>query len=330
MTKLSFPNQLRPDRAVISISGEGALAFLHNLLTCDVANLGQGQAAYGALLSPQGKILHDVFVFNAGDQILLDCALEQRDALLQKLMMYKLRAKLTITARDDLEVAVGDEGYVDPRNAQMGHRFFAANGAFRPAIAPSALRAPPQAELGGGRNVLGFEQIATSRSPNLLGELSEGLRGPSLPNAIALPQRGGGIGSYDTARISLGLADSVQDIGTNALFPHEANLDQFGGVNFTKGCYVGQEVVSRMQHRGTARSRVLPVTGQGLTKGASITSADKSIGEILSTSSTNALALIRLDRLGDATAPLMSNAVTLKVQKPDWIKYDVTIPEAAR
>jgi tRNA-modifying protein YgfZ len=184
--------------------------------------------------------------------------------------MYKLRAKLTIIARDDLEVAVGDEGYVDPRNARMGHRFFAAKGTFK---------------------------------------VGEG---------------------YDAARISLGLADSVQDIGTNNLFPHEANLDQFGGVNFTKGCYVGQEVVSRMQHRGTARSRILPVTGQGLIKGASITCADKTIGEILSSTGTNALALIRLDRLADATAPLLSNAVTLKVQKPEWIKYDVTTPEAAR
>jgi tRNA-modifying protein YgfZ len=270
MTTKFFENQLRPDRSVISVSGEGALAFLHNLFTCDVATLAQGQAAYGALLSPQGKILHDIFVFNAGEQVLIDCAAEQRDGLLQKLMMYKLRAKLTIAARDDLEVAVGDEGYVDPRNTAMGHRFFAAKGAF---------------EAGDG---------------------------------------------YDAARISLGLADSVQDIGTNNLFPHEANLDQFGGVNFTKGCYVGQEVVSRMQHRGTARSRILPVTGQGLMKGAPITSADKTIGEIFSTSSTNALALIRLDRLGDATAPLLSNAVTLEVQKPDWIKYDVPIPEAAR
>lgn len=270
MTNPSFPNQLRPDRSVISISGEGALAFLHNLLTCDVATLAQGHAAYGALLSPQGKILHDMFVFNAGENILVDCASEQREALLQKLMMYKLRAKLTITARDDLEVAVGDEGYIDPRNAAMGHRFFAAKGAFK---------------------------------------AGEG---------------------YDAARIALGLADSVQDIGSNNLFPHEANLDQFGGVNFAKGCYVGQEVVSRMQHRGTARSRILPATGQGLAKGATITSADKTIGEILSTTSSNALALIRLDRLAETTAPLLSNAVTLKVQKPDWIKYDVIIPEAAR
>jgi tRNA-modifying protein YgfZ len=259
-----------PDRGVIAISGDGALAFLHNLLTCDVATLAQGQAAYGALLSPQGKILHDIFVFNAGDQILLDLALEQRDALLQKLLMYKLRAKLTIAARDDLEVAVGDEGYVDPRNTAMGHRFFAAKGAFA---------------AGDG---------------------------------------------YDVARILVGLADSVQDICANNLFPHEANLDQFGGVNFTKGCYVGQEVVSRMQHRGTARSRILPVIGQGLNKGDAITSEDKTIGEILSTTSTTALALIRLDRLADAPSPLLSNAVTVRVQKPDWIKYDVTIPEATR
>ena len=270
MTKPNFPNQLRPDRAIISISGEGALAFLHNLLTCDVAGLAQGQAAYGALLSPQGKILHDIFVFNAGEYVLIDCALQQREALLQKLMMYRLRAKLDIKSRDDLEVAVGDEGYVDPRNAAMGHRFFAAKGSFK---------------------------------------IGEG---------------------YDAARINLGLADSIQDIGSNNLFPHEANFDQFGGVSFTKGCYVGQEVISRIQHRSTARSRILPITERGLVKGSSITCADKTIGEILSTTSTNALVLIRLDRLAEATAPLLSNAVTVRVQKPDWIKYELTIPEAAR
>jgi tRNA-modifying protein YgfZ len=313
MTTYFFPNQLRPDRAVIAISGDGALAFLHNLLTCDVANLGQGQAAYGALLSPQGKILHDIFVFNAGEQVLIDCAAEQREALLQKLMMYKLRAKLMIAAHDDLEVAVGDEGYLDPRNAAMGHRFFAAKGTFK------NIPLPPV-----GRARVGVAPASGSLTSELNNQMTE--RPPPKPS----PQGGGGIVNYDDLRISLGLADSVQDIGTNNLFPHEANLDQFGGVNFTKGCYVGQEVVSRMQHRGTARSRILPVTGQGLTKGASITSGDKTIGEILSTTSSNALALIRLDRLADATAPLLSNDVTVRVQKPDWIKYDVTIPETAQ
>jgi tRNA-modifying protein YgfZ len=265
MTIPSFSPQLRPDRAVISVRGDGALVFLHNLLTCDVAGLAVGQAAYGALLSPQGKIQHDVFVFNAGEQVLIDCAREQRAALLQKLTLYKLRAKLEIVARDNLEVVVGEEGFVDPRLAAIGHRFIAAAGSFK-----------------------------------------------------------SGTG-YDEARIALGLADSVQDIGSNILFAHEANLDQLNGVSFDKGCYVGQEVVSRMQHRGTARSRILPIVCEPASspRGATIMSGDKVIGEILSSSGAHALALIRLDRLAEATAPLLSGAATLRVLKPDWVNYEV-------
>lgn len=256
MTNLSFSPQVRSDRAVISIRGEGALAFLHNLLTCDVAGLALGQAAYGALLSPQGKILHDLFVFNAGQAVLLDCAGEQRAGLLQKLMLYKLRAKLEIVARDDLEVAVGTEGYADPRNADLGHRFFAAAGSFK-----------------------------------------------------------SGVG-YDAARIALGLADSEQDIGSGVLFPHEANFDLIGGVSFSKGCYVGQEVVSRMQHRGTARSRILSVvcSPDAPTKGTEIRSGATLIGEVLSSVGMQALALIRTDRLAEATEPLLAGAISIQVR----------------
>jgi folate-binding protein YgfZ len=252
MTKLPFPQQVLKDRAVISLRGETALPFLHNLLTCDVAHLPEGQAAYGALLSPQGKILHDIFVFHAGDQVLIDCAFEQRAALLQKLMLYKLRAKLEISTRDDLEIVVGEDGFVDPRNGAMGHRFFAATGSFK---------------------------------------VGEG---------------------YHAHRISLGLADSVLDIGSNFLFPHEANFDVIGGVSFSKGCYVGQEVVSRMQHRGTARSRIKRVKS-GAAKGAEIRSGDILIGEMLSSVGSHGLALIRIDRLAEAIAPLMCGDQVLEV-----------------
>ncbi len=257
MTNLSFSPQLRPDRAVISIRGDGALAFLHNLLTCDVADLALGQAAYGALLSPQGKIQHDIFVLNAGDIVLIDCAAEQRAALLQKLMLYKLRAKLEIMARDDLEVAVGDEGYPDPRATEMGCRFFAAKGSFK---------------IGSG---------------------------------------------YDDQRIALGLADSVLDIGSNILFPHEVNFDRMNGVSFTKGCYVGQEVVSRMQHRGTARSRIVKIECEPIAppKGTAIMSGEKTIGEVLSSVGTHALALIRTDRFAESTLPLLAGSIKIQVQK---------------
>ena len=256
MINLKFSPHVRPDRAVISIRGEGGLAFLHNLLTCDVVGLAMGEAAYGALLSPQGKILHDFFVINAGESVLLDCAASQRAALLQKLMLYKLRAKLEIVGRDDLEVVVGEEGYVDPRNAALGHRFFAAAGSFKS---------------------------------------GEG---------------------YDAARIALGLADSEQDIGSGVLFPHEANFDLIGGVSFSKGCYVGQEVVSRMQHRGTARSRILPIecSSNAPAKGTEIRSGATLIGEVLSSVGQQALALIRTDRLAEATATLLAGAITIRVR----------------
>ena len=130
---------------------------------------------------------------------------------------------------------------------------------------------------------------------------------------------------YDAARIAMGLADSDGDIGSGELFPHEANFDQMGAVSFSKGCYIGQEVVSRMEHRATARSRILPVTfdGAALPRGAAIKSADKVIGSILSSAGNAALALVRLDRLGEVTQPLLTDAVRIRVHKPAWIKYDV-------
>jgi folate-binding protein YgfZ len=130
---------------------------------------------------------------------------------------------------------------------------------------------------------------------------------------------------YDAARIAAGLADTSADLGSGEFFPHEANLDQLGGVNFRKGCYVGQEVVSRMEHRGLARSRILPVVLEGAAplKGTDIRSGEKQVGTLLSSSGSSALALIRLDRLADATAPLMADGVTVTVLRPAWATYEV-------
>jgi hypothetical protein len=130
---------------------------------------------------------------------------------------------------------------------------------------------------------------------------------------------------YAGARIALGLADSDADLSSGEFFPHEANLDQLGGVSFGKGCYIGQEVVSRMEHRGTARSRILPVTldGEAPAKGSDIRSGDRQIGTLLSSSGNSALALIRLDRLAEASAPLLTETVRVHVLKPRWARYDV-------
>ena len=271
MANSSFLMQVRRDRAVLSLEGVETENFLHNLVTADILGLAEWQGRYAALLTPQGKILFDFFVLKTAEGYLLDCAASQLEELAKRLMFYRLRAKIAISERKDLEVGVSPErptvilAYADPRIPLMGWRMIAEKG--------------------------------------------------KLPTGTG----------YNSARIALGLADSDGDIGSGELFPHEANFDQMGAVSFTKGCYIGQEVVSRMEHRATARSRILPVTSDGAAppRGAAIKSADKVIGSILSSAGNAALALIRLDRLDEATQPLLTNAVRIRVHKPAWIKYDV-------
>ncbi len=271
MANSSFLMQVRRDRAVLSLEGAEAETFLHNLVTADVLGLAEGQARYGALLTPQGKILFDFFVVKTAEGYLLDCAASQLEELIKRLMFYRLRAKVTITHRPDLEAGVspdrpiGVTAYVDPRTPLMGWRIVTGKGKL--------------------------------------------LEGPD----------------YEMQRITLGIADSDGDIGTGQLFPHEANLDQLGAVSFSKGCYIGQEVVSRMEHRATARSRILPVTfdGAAVPRDAAIKSADRIIGSVLSSAGNAALALIRLDRLGEVEQPLLTDGVRVQVHKPAWVNYDV-------
>ncbi len=140
-----------------------------------------------------------------------------------------------------------------------------------------------------------------------------------------LPQASG----YHGLRVRSGLADTDADLGSGEFFPHEANLDQLGAVSFAKGCYVGQEVVSRMEHRATARSRILPVRLDGAAaKGSEILSGGKVMGTLLSSVGPDGLALIRLDRLAEAKEPLLAAGAGTRVIKPRWARYDVPGAEA--
>ena len=259
-TASPFSPEALSNRTVIALEGEGILSFLHNILTCDVESLNQGEIAYGALLSPQGKILHDLFVHHAGACVFLDCDSGQREALIARLKLYRLRAKFMITPRDDVEVVVGGEGFADPRHAGLGARRIMPHGS---------------------------------------GAAGE---------------------TYETRRFALGIADAAE-IGSGKLFPHEANFDQFSGVDFNKGCYIGQEVVSRMQHRATARSRILPLMFANDQYADEIRNDDILLGEVLGRRGKHALALVRLDRLAELDVPL-----PFIVVKPDLAKFEVKLP----
>lgn len=279
MQHLPFATQKLPYRAVITVIGEDAKDFLQNLVTADIEALKPGEAAYAALLQPQGKILFDFFILAEDGRYAIDCSAAQRADLLKRLNFYKLRAKVTL-AESDEEVGVAPvkpangASFTDPRASQLGARLIAPKG--------------------------------------------------SLPEASD--------GGYRGGRIRLGLADTDEDIGSGELFPHEANLDQLGGVNFKKGCFIGQEVVSRMEHRGTARNRIVPIYApKGVpAKGAEIKAGDKLIGTVLSAADSDGLALIRLDRLKDAVESeigLLTEGGPVHVRRPAWARFDVAQPK---
>ena len=255
---------LLEDRAILRVSGADAASFLQGLLTNDVERLKPGEACYAALLSPQAKILFDMFLVRSHDHdapsFLLDCSAAQAADLAKRLGFYKLRAKVAV-ANDSGDRAVaafwgGEPGaieggllYADPRDSRLGWR----------AILPRPIAA-----------AIGTEHV----------------------------------NEYEVLRISVVAPKGGVDFAHGDAFPHDANLDLLHGVDFDKGCYVGQEVVSRMKHRGTARRRIVRVklAGPPPAPGAPVMDRELAVGVLGSSSGREALALLRLDRVEDATA----------------------------
>jgi folate-binding protein YgfZ len=133
--------------------------------------------------------------------------------------------------------------------------------------------------------------------------------------------------AYEAHRIALGVPRGGLDFIYGDAFPHETDMDQLAGVDFDKGCYVGQEVVSRMEHRGTARSRVVPIATDGFAPdaGLPIMAGDKMVGTTGSHAGRNGLALLRLDRVADARAagtPLIAGGVAIEPRKAEWARFD--------
>ena len=288
------------DRTVLRLSGADVRDFLQGLITSDVDKLSSDNATYAGLLTPQGKILFDFFLVQHGDDIWLDCAEPVSADLTKRLTFYKLRAAVEIEpVGDALGVAAGWSCEAP----------FGLNGAG----SASTL-------VGGAVFVDPRYQDAGVRLIAERGQLAGLMTGQGFEPATA--------SDYHAHRIALGLADSVLDIGSGEHFPHECNLDQVGGIDFKKGCYVGQEVVSRTEHRGNARKRLVPITFDAAApeSGTGIDGNGKSVGEISSSAGQHALGLVRLDRAEsalDADAPLTADDQPVTLRKPDWARFDV-------
>ena len=243
---------LLPDRGVVKVAGDGARNFLHGLVTADILNLQAGEARFCALLTPQGKIIADFIVAEApaardGGGFFLDIPRALGRTLVEKLNLYKLRAKVIVEDLSELlGVLAAWDGSPPPYPPPQ-----AGEG--------SLILPPPQA--GEGREGVGL-CYADPRLPAL------GTRVMLPPHlaAAAAADLGADLvdaSEYEAHRIALGVPRGGLDFSYGDAFPHETDMDQLGGVDFVKGCYVGQEVVSRMEHRGTARTRAVPVRYDG-------------------------------------------------------------------
>ena len=278
-----MPTCTLADRGVVRVTGPDARGFLDRLVTCDLDRVTPGRPRFGALLSPQGKILVDFVIFEVpggeGAEFYLDCPQSSTADLVRRLTLYRLRAKISIT--------------------DLGGSVAVAVGWDEPApVATIGVAADPRLAA------LGWRAILPAASPPVEDSRSE----------------------YDRHRVSLGVPESGRDFVPGDAFPHEALMDQMAGVDFDKGCYVGQEVVSRMQHRGTARTRVvrLGFVDDAPPLGSALMAGQRSLGTLGSSAGKEALAILRLDRAADALAAgerVTAAGQTARFDKPDWVRF---------
>ena len=265
-----------PHRSVVRISGSDRRAFLQGLISNDV-----GQTAfYAALLTPQGKFLHDLFVLDFEDACWADCEAARIEDLLQRLTAYKLRSKVTFENLGEA-FAVGAvwggayeamRSFADPRLPELGMRVFVEKG--------KSLDAAPAP----------FED-------------------------------------YDRHRLQLGVGDGSRDMEVGKATLVEGNFDFLNGVDWKKGCYIGQELTARMHYRGLAKKRLFPVKIEGTSPGtgALIYRGANEAGEMRSSQGDCGLALLKIEAVEAALAqkePLICGETRLWPSIPAWMKID--------
>ena len=283
---------LLEDRGVLEIKGEDSRDFPQDLITADVDKAGPKRALYGALLTPQGKYLFDFFVLRLGDAFYLESEKARLSQLAKRLLLYKLRAKISIAdvteafsvfalfgegvfKKCKLEETEGaarefDGGllYVDPRTRAAGVRAFL----------------PLDATL----DVPGFAEAGTE--------------------------------DYDRFRMRLGLPDGSRDLTPEKSMLLDYGFDELNGIDWEKGCYVGQEVTARMKHRGLSRKRLFPVTLKGAppAPGTLVRMGGREVGTLTSVIGEIGLALLNLDAVA-AGEGLKAGEASLTPFRPEWM-----------
>jgi tRNA-modifying protein YgfZ len=273
------------DRTIVRIAGPDAHALLQNVVTLDVDNVDRHGSGYGALLTPQGKILWDFILHRLPDGYAADVRAGEAEAFARRLTLYRLRAKVEIAVAAELAVFAEWESAI---------------GSPHPNPSPQGGQAPSDPRLA----ELGHRWIA--------------MRDSVTANATSE--------DWHRHRIGHAIPEGGIDFLFGDAFPHDAAMDSLHGVAFEKGCYIGQEVVSRMRHRGTARRRIVALHAKRPLPepGAEIVAAERPLGRLGSSADGHGIALVRLDRLRaalDEHLPVRAGPEEVKVALPTWATY---------
>lgn len=284
------------DRTQILVRGLDAETFLQSIFTADLISLETGILRASALLSPQGKIQFDFLISRIEDGFRIDIAKDLADVFAKRLTLYRLRAKA--------EIIVVNESII-----RISWRTDSGRS---------------ESDSMSGEN---YQVVRDERFPETA-HVQRYYADHGHSAAATQPERD----AWAELRIAYGIAEGGADFIMNDVFPHDINFDQLSGVSFKKGCFVGQEVVSRMQHRGTARRRIVQVTAQTVLPASDtpITAGGKDVGTLRSVLGTQGLALVRLDRVKDAldkNIPLLAGETEIKLDIPAYATF--SFPEGA-
>ncbi len=285
------------DRGILAVGGADRREFLQGLVSNDVLRIGPAQARYAALLTAQGKYLHDFMMAEQAETLLLDAERARLGDLKRRLAIYRLRAKVTLDERPDLAVAaafgVDALSALDLPAEPGAARAFGAGVAFvDPRLAALGTRCIlPAAAMTAALLALGFVEAPFA--------------------------------AYDRMRLGLGVADGSRDLVLEKSILLEAGFDELNGVDWDKGCYMGQELTARTKYRGLIKRRLVPVaiSGPPPAPGTAILVDGREVGEMRSSRDKRGLALLRID-LARAGRPLSAEGALLTPELPAWMRLE--------
>jgi len=296
MSKITFCKL--ENRGIIAVSGADSRSFLQGLISNDIEKVSETTSIYSTFLTPQGKYLFDFFISQSSDELLMDCEKDRLPDFMKRLRLYKLRAAVEVLDRsEDFQVmAIWGAGAIEA--AGLTPEAGAAK-----TLPGGTLSVDPRLADAGLRAVL---SVGTTSIDGL--SMSE----------VEFTD-------YDAHRLALGLPDSSRDLIVDKSTLLECGIDDLNGIDWKKGCYMGQEVTARSKYRGLVKKRLVAVEvdGPAPETGTLIMAGDKKAGEMRSSAGDKGLALIKLEFLGDDIALSVADApsTSLKASKPEWAEF---------